>query len=224
MNKASAAFLRKTFLFKGLNDTKFCQIAEKYESVQKIFSKGDLIFSPTDFESKIGFVVRGECVVSKKHSDGGYIPINSILPGASFGIMSVFSKQTEYPTYVFAKKTTTILFIDGNTLQSIIKAYPSVAINVITFLTDRIAFLNDKISTFSGNTVEEKLANYILSQYKRIGSLEFDFNKLQSAEAISAGRASLYRALEKFKDTNLITYDNKKIYILDLEGLERIIK
>ena len=46
------------------------------------------------------------------------------------------------------------------------------------------AFLNEKIAAFSGGSIEEKLASYILSLKKKHDSLEFEFNKKKSAEAL----------------------------------------
>ena len=94
--------------------------------------------------------------------------------------------------------------------------------NIIEFLTEKINFLNDKIAAFSGGSVEEKLASHILLLSKKNNSLEFDFNKKKSAEALNCGRASLYRAISALESAGYISLDNKKIIINDPEGLERI--
>ena len=99
-----------------------------------------------------------------------------------------------------------------------------ISLNVIGFLTERITFLNDRIAAFSGVSVEEKLVNYILGLRKRYGSDEFEFNKKRSAEAISCGRASLYRAMDSLANAGYVSFDNKKVYILDQQGLERMSK
>ena len=56
---------------------------------------------------------------------------------------------------------------------------------------------------------------------KSTGLLEFELNRKRTAELISTGRASLYRALDALRDEGYITYDSKKIYINDPKGLER---
>ena len=81
--------------------------------------------------------------------------------------------------------------------------------------------LNGKVAAFSGTSCEEKLISSIISTAKSLGKLEFPFNRKRTAESISCGRASLYRAMESLKSRGLIDYDNKKIYIKDLNSLER---
>ena len=46
----------------------------------------------------------------------------------------------------------------------------------------------------------------------------------KASEAISSGRASVYRALELLSEAGIISYENKKIILHDPEGLERISK
>ncbi len=96
--------------------------------------------------------------------------------------------------------------------------------NVIRFMSERILFLNEKIATFSGDNVEQKLARLLLCEKIYTDSCEFAFNKKKAAETINSGRASLYRALESLAEKGLITFDNKIIKIIDLCGLERISK
>ena len=95
-------------------------------------------------------------------------------------------------------------------------------LNIIKFLAKKINFLNDKIAAFSGGKIEEKLAKYLLGLKKKYGSSKFDFNKKKSAEALNCGRASLYRAIDALEKGGFISLDNKKINIIDPEGLERI--
>ena len=102
-----------------------------------------------------------------------------------------------------------------------IESSSAVAMNVIRFLAGKIDFLNQKIATFSSDTVEDKLANFLLNEHKKHGSNEFLLNCKRTAEAISAGRASLYRAIASLTDAGIIKLENKKIIILDPQGLER---
>ena len=89
-------------------------------------------------------------------------------------------------------------------------------------MSGRIEFLNKKIATFSADTVEEKLATHILNVYRASSEDHIVLNFSQTAKVLNAGRASIYRAAEALAEMSLIKLENKKIYITDLEGLERI--
>ena len=58
----------------------------------------------------------------------------------------------------------------------------------------------------------------------KTGKLIFSPNLTKIAKILNAGRASVYRAIDALEKLELIRFENKKIYISDLKGLERITK
>ena len=216
-------FIMNTFLFKGLCGDELTLATKVIQPREKHFEKGEIIYGAKEHHDEIGFVKSGVCQIGRMQSDGEFLPLNTIGKYGSFGVLSIFS-SCEYPTSIYAKKSCDVFFIKKDDVMMLITLFSTVAMNVITFLSDRIAFLNDKISTFSGGNVTEKLAAYLISVSKRHGSLEFTFNKKLAAEAINSGRASVYRSLSSLEENGTITLDNKKIIINDPTGLERISK
>jgi CRP-like cAMP-binding protein len=220
---AYSSFLKKTFLFKGIDEDTIDSILKSVNIEEKSYQRADVIYSPDDFEKKIGFVYRGECTVSRQ-SGGALVPLNVIKECDSFGIVTVFSDRDDFPTLVKAKVPSTIVFFSDEDIHSLVRLDSRIAINVIEFLTAKINFMNDKVAAFSGGSVEEKLASYLLGLKRKYGSCELDFNKKKTAEALNCGRASLYRAITSLESGGYVSLENKKIHINDPEGLERISK
>lgn len=216
--------LKRTFLFSELSDDDFkktiCSLAPELE----VYSKGDLVCSPRHFERRIGFVISGECAVKYVHDNSSDIRIRTLGPNDSFGIISVFSSGTEYPTTITATKNCRIVYLTEKDIYKLIELLPQVAIKIIRFFADKINFLSSKVATFSSQSVEQKMAHYILSESKAQGSLKISLNKARAATEIGVGRASLYRILSRLSDEKMIEIDNKTVQIIDLEGLERITK
>ena len=221
MNKDDVLFYKNTFLFTGLSDDEALTALQKITPVIKTFEKGECIYTQSIYERKVGFVIDGCCEVKRVHSDGTTLPLNSIMRYGSFGIVAVLSESSEYLSCVISKNKSSVAFINRDDLFLLIREHPCIALNVAKFLANRIVFLNDKVHTFSGTSVEKKLSNFLISRMKSTGLLEFELNRKRTAELISTGRASLYRALDALRDEGYITYDSKKIYINDPKGLER---
>ena len=210
-------------MFRDLDDDSYDEALKLIGGEIRAFGRGDMIYSPTSYERKIGFVISGECEVVRAKHDGGRVKLNTLSRGNPFGISTIFSEE-EFPTMIYAKRASEIAFITRDELLALIDRFPSVALAIIRFQNDRIAFLNKKIETFSAGTVEEKLACYLFGEYKKHGSLEFPFNKMKTADVLGVGRASLYRALDSLAEDSIISFENKKILIKDPNGLERITK
>lgn len=221
--KKHSTFFEKTFLFKNICTEEVESMLKTIDVKVRNYQRGETIYSPTLFDRTVCFIYDGECTVGRQ-SGGNIIPLNIAAKYDSFGILTCFSDRDEFPTVVTAKTACTIVSISADDIDTLIRQNHVVSLNIINFLTHKIVFLNDKIAAFSGGNVEEKLANYILSLVKKYDSLEFDFNKKKSAEALNCGRASLYRAIDALRSAGYIELEDKKIIIKNLKGIERIVK
>lgn len=217
-------FLSDIFIFENVTTEDVRKISSSLKFEISEFLPNEKIYSPDGFFKKVGFVLSGECSVEKQKPDGTSVPLNKLYKGDSFGILAVFSDSKKFPTVVKSSKSTQILFLDKETLTSLIEKYPKVALSIISFMSNRIDFLNKKIATFSADSVEEKFAVYLVNEAKQSGNMSFSLNLSKIARTLNAGRASVYRAIDALEKLSLIKFENKKIYISDLKGLERITK
>ena len=212
--------LSKTFLFEGIDESRIENALKNISPSIIKYNRKDIICSPSSYEHNLAFLIDGECRVDRIRHDGASVPLNVLKKGSSFGVISVFADEDEFPTKITATKDTSILYINKNDVELLIEKYHDVALNVIKFMSKKIIFLNKKVATFSEDTVVSKLASFLRDEYKKNGA-EFPFNCKRSAESISVGRASLYRAISLLTDEGIIKLENKKIYIIDPDGLER---
>lgn len=217
-------FWNEIFLFYGIETDELLSLLEFITVETKNVKTGEIIYSPDCYEEKVGFVVSGACTVERIRSDGANLRLNVLNKFDSFGILTLFSSNSGFPSQVKAKKESIITFISKKDILRLIERNSRVALNIINFMGNKISFLNDKISTFSSDNVEQKFANFLLLEFKKNKSESFCLNIKRTAESINSGRASLYRAIELFEKKSLIKVESKKIYILDLDGLERISK
>lgn len=215
--------LPKLFPFKNLEHETMMSIGVDMRCRVADFERGSVIISPDSDGRILGFVLKGECTAQIHHSGGEVTTLNTLNPYDCFGILSVFSSDEEFPTTVVAAKKSKILIIDADSFLETVKKHPSVGVNVIEFLSKKICFLNRRIATFSGRSVEEKLSHALLRRYNELGST-IPFSGTKMASMLGVGRASLYRALELLENEKLITKTQKSIEIIDPEGLERKFK
>ncbi|MBQ9070427.1 MAG: Crp/Fnr family transcriptional regulator [Clostridia bacterium] len=214
-------FVSNLFPFRNLKERTINAIFEEINYSISTFDKGEVIFSPSCFQKKIGFVINGECAVERVRDGDDAIYLNTLTKCSSFGILSVLSPDSEYPTRIRAIKNASVLFIPAEDFLAVIKKYPSVSMNVIGFLSSRIGFLNKKIATFSEKSTLKKLASYLLLEYGEKGA-RISVSRTKLSSEIGVGRASLYRDLDFLIDKKIIEVKQKEIIIICPEGLERI--
>ena len=214
--------LLKSFLFAGISEEALKILLEEKPPTQVSFKRGELIYS-SEGDAMVGFIISGRCEVRLNRGSGGKTVLNTLTEADSFGILSVYSED-EFPTCVYATKNSEVLFFTAEQIQHFVNNNAKISANLIKFLANRISFLNKKILTFSGNSVEKRLAAYLINESKKRSEPSFPFNHNKTAEEINAGRASVYRALASLEAEGLISVKDKKINMIDQKGLERISK
>lgn len=220
MRKTVFGFLRDTFLFSGISDEDMSLMCKKRDFITEDYKKGDEIYSAKIFERRLYFVMRGECRVERIRLNGCTVPLSTVERYGSFGILSVFEKSKEFPTRIVAMRNTRVIYITEGELKELIDSYPQIAENVISFLCGRIAFLNEKIAAYTGADTEEKVARHLLRVSDALGTDEFSLNAQSVARAVDIGRASVYRALDSLVRGGYITYADRKIKIINPDGMK----
>ena len=215
--------LAKSFLFRGLGREEIEELIISHPPIVREYKRGDTVYSSASGEGLVGFILSGCCEVTRERTSGQRTVINLLSEGDSFGILSVLSAE-EFPTRIRAARASEILFFSADDVRRMLDSSREISGNLISFLAGRISFLNRKIVTFSGKTVEERLAAFILSEADRLKGERIGFNYVKTSEEINAGRASVYRAVESLSADRLISVEGKILTILDRTGLERIIK
>lgn len=210
--------LKKFFVFENLSEDELIRLTGSLSLEERSYEKNETILSDDVQQKKIGFVISGECAVYKSREKKDIL-LQTLRANDSFGILTLFTED-EYPTIIVAKKPSTVVFISKNDFINLIHASSKIALNVISFLSNKVSFLNKKIATLSGATVEEKVDNYLQIQYKSCGD-EFYFNAAVVAGQINIGRASLYRILRKLEENQIIELKNKTIKITKKSYFER---
>ena len=96
--------------------------------------------------------------------------------------------------------------------------------NYLSFLSNRICYLNKKIVCLTAGSSERRLAYYLdsaLSEAEDRGeltdSITVQMNTL--CDMLNLGRASLYRAADKLSEDGFIMREGKTIRVLDRSGM-----
>ena len=171
------------------------------------FKKGEMVYSPESFRRAVGFVESGLVTAVTNNSQQSIM--KRIPAGSCFGAAAVFGTADAYVSTVTAAEDTEICFITEEMLASLFEKHPHAAINYIAFLSDRIRFLNARISVISCSDAENTVLKY-LTLYAAIPK-----SMTELASMLGLGRASLYRSLESLEKRGIIIRENNRIKVTE---------
>ena len=200
--------LKKCFLFENIDTgtvdkcctLQGCKIIE--------YSPPDIM---QDYKTpqNIGIIISGKATIIS--GDNGVI-IRKLEKDDIYGVAKLFDTP-EHLTKVLATSKCTVLSISRDFEEGCIEIDKKIGINYITLLAKKISFLNNKISSFTAKTVDNKLYTYLLQLPRIDNKIELNTDFSAIAKMLGIGRASLYRAFEKLEKDGLIIKNNKEIII-----------
>ena len=208
-------FLKNTPLFSGVDEKRLTD-AVGASSVRE-YEKGDEI-KPE--HPSLFCVIRGS--VSVYRAEGGNtVLLNSIKSGGVFGAAQLFSNETVF-SIVKAADRCECLIIPRDAVTELLCHDCRFTLNYITFLSDRIKFLNKKIAAFTAGDGVKTLAGYLLSLPDNDGVVKLPPNMSRLAQYLNISRPTLYRALASLSDDGIIKKDGAFVKIISYEKLKTI--
>jgi CRP-like cAMP-binding protein len=212
--------LSQVDLFKGLTVEQLDAIArivsdKEYKKGQRVFSEGD---------EGVGFylVIGGRVKVYKLSPEGKEQIMHIFGPGQPFAEVPVF-EGSRYPANAEAMDHCRLFFFPKRGFISLIQESPSLAMNLLASLSQRLKQFSNLIETLSLKEVPGRLASYLLYLSDKNGSIDefkLDIAKSQLASLLGTIPETLSRIFAKMGSKNLVRTNGPQITILDRTGLE----
>jgi len=198
--------LENFILLNNIADAEKTEIIASFEK-PKSYKKGEVIYSFDSFNPAIGVIVEGEAAARSEN-----ILKKTFKQGDTFGAAAVFGNDKPYISEIVAKTDCVIQFIDEKMLLKLFKKYPQISVNYIIFLSDRVRFLNRKISMFTCKGASMKLYRFLVENADENNRVKI-VNMTSLARQTSLGRTSLYRAVSELSESGMIERDGSTITI-----------
>ncbi len=158
------------------------------------FAPGEIV-APHSGEAAAGVLLSGKASAAGESG----VALNAFQPGGLFGVAALFGGDS-YVSTVRAESRCEAVFITTAQLEELFRSRGDLALAYIRFLSDRIRFLNRKISQFTAPTAAEAL--YLWASRNQTGGLATASQGWSAlARTLGIGRASLYRALDELERT-----------------------
>jgi len=206
--------------FKGLTPDELTDIRriaadQRYERHQMIFADGD---------PGHGFflLIEGQVKVFKVSPDGKEQILHILGPGEPLGQVAVFAGES-YPASAQTLSDSRVLFFPRKDFVALINARPSLALNMLAVMSNRLREFTLQIENLSLKEVPARLASYLLYLSEEKGgrdTLTLTISKAQLASIIGTIPETLSRILGRLAAKELIVVEGRTIRLLDRENLQ----
>lgn len=181
--------INEMFLFSGLGNDALKDATSNIKT--SCFERGEIIYDKTDFRRAIGVFLSGKGYAGDKNTHKA-----EFTPGDVFGAAALFGAGECYVSRITAARDSEVAFIYEDEILALMKKYPVCAVNYITFLSDKIRYLNRKIAQYTGPGAAARLYRLLCDEADDEGKI-IDINMSALASLAGMGRTSVYRALDE---------------------------
>ncbi len=215
------ALLRASPLFRSISNADLPEAVLLLDPHTVTCPRGTVLAKAGGRVTSLTLIAEGSAIVFRDAERK--VQLNRLSRGDCFGAANLFAEEAQYPTEIVSATAVTCVSFSESALRALHLRFPASALDYISFLSDRIRFLNRRIHDFSFGSAEEKIASLLLSSADDSGCANIP-NLRAAAESMNVGRATLYRILSVFTDRRLIEKDGKKIHILNETELKGILQ
>ena len=206
--------IKNTPIFKGVNEERLKKIFNKIDYKIIDYINGETVFTEFNFKSSMGIILNGMVEVQKIHYSGKVIILNRMAKGELLGVSALFNNKNYYPVRIIAKNNCKILFISEEELLKIFEKDHAILRSYLSFISDRIYFLNKRIESFTYESIYERILCFLESEKERQSNqneIILKYSKQELSEYLCISRASLYRGLNDLTKDGRIKWEKNKI-------------
>lgn len=179
------------------------------------YIKGEVVFNEFDFKPAMGIVLDGTVEVQKLHYSGKNIILNRMYKGDVLGVSALFNDKSYYPSRLICKNDCKILFIFQEDLLSIFNKNPHILRRYLSFISQKIYFLNKRIEVFTYESIYERVIYFLEIEREKQNNrseIVLKYSKQELAEYLCISRASLYRVFNDLVKEGQIIWQKDKIF------------
>lgn len=202
----------RLFLLNNLTDEEKRRCWDIAKCEEADYTKGDVVYDAQQARRALVLVLKGTLRVFH-----GRAVMKDLHPGDVFGAAALFGGEELYTSTVMAIGACRVLFISQETVSAWMASVPQVGENYVAFLSDRIRFLNRRLSTLTAGQTDGKLWRYLLAHRGGDGVVVLPGGMTGLAETLNMGRSSLYRSLDALTAAGRICRQGKQIVVLHKE-------
>lgn len=216
--------LKKCILFKDMKDEDLSNFLNMSNYTIKKYSKGSMVVIEGSNCEELGILLEGLLEVQTLYPSGKLLTLTQLKPVEIFGEATPFSKVNKFPATIGTIKDSKIMFMKKEDLVNCLINYHKFMENFLELLSNKLLILNKKIKMLSLENIRQKIGNFLMAEYKKLGSniIKVSLSRKEMAEHMGIQRPSLSRELIKMRDAGIIDFNREVIIIKDVEALSKL--
>lgn len=200
--------LKDSALFQGLSEGEKETALHALSVTERVYQKGELIFSAGDIVDRMGLVISGGVTIESSDLWGNRTILSHIAPGQFFAETYALLKDEPMLVDVCVNEESRILFLRLDTLQTAEHWTVKITRNLLTISARKNLTLSLRSFHTAPKTVRERVTAYLNTEALRQRSRTFriPYDRQQLADYLNLDRTALSKELGRMRNDGLIEF------------------
>jgi CRP/FNR family transcriptional regulator len=215
--------LRHSEIFESFNPVELARLLGILEELE--LPKHHVIFSPGVPSEAIYFIETGRVRVTRLSAEGKTVILALLGPGEIIG--EAAWEAGEHDSYAETLEDSRIYQIGREAFQGLIRENPDFGLRLIQIIGVRLKQAQARIEDLVFRQVPSRVARLLISLAESHGKVtpkgirvEFPLTHQEIADMVGSSRVTVTQILNKFRSSNWIEIESKRVTIHNLDALE----
>jgi CRP/FNR family transcriptional regulator len=191
-------------------------------ALRKTYKKGQVVFSQGDPANQMFLLKAGRVKLGKLTAEGNEITLDIRKAGDFLG-ESMLIEDADYPLTALCLEDTLTCGFTKAAFEKLILENSNIGLQVIKNLSNRIAWLTERVGSFSLTNLEDRLYQVLTQVAREHGvkssrgfSIEFPLTHEELGFLVGAHRVSITKALKALKEAGRILQEGRTLILSPL--------
>jgi len=205
------------WIFENLDPEDVVAIAHK--ALRKKMTKGQTIFMQGDSADEVFLIKGGRIKLTKVLEDGTELLLD-IRKAGDFVGENMFSEEGQYPVSAVCLEDTLTCGFTRSQFEELVLQHPTIGLQVIKTLSERIAWLTNRVGSLAVSNIEERLYRVLSNVAKEHGEqsaqgvvIQFPLTHEDLSFLTGAHRVTITRAMKTLKKAGKIILEDRLLIL-----------
>jgi CRP-like cAMP-binding protein len=186
------------------------------------YDKGDILVHQGARCDKLLIVIKGKVQTEMADETGDFMTIETIKAPNPLTTGFLFATDNASPVTAVAKVDTVAVLIPKENIYHLMRKYPEFMKAYLSYLSNKLTFLTEKLRLVSFRTIKAKLAYYLLRESKGEDRFQLQLSRGEMARFFGVSHPAMVNVMMQMAKEGLIEVDRRNITILNRAALRRV--
>jgi len=184
------------------------------------YRKGEMIVNQGMRYDALYILIRGEVVTEMADEKGDFMKVEQIKAPHPMATGFLFATDNRSPVTALCMVDSSVVVIPKENVYFLLREYESFMMAFLSYISNKVAFLSEKLRLVSLRTIRAKIAYYLLKESEGGKTFTLKTSRESIAQLFGVSRPALVKVMMEMADEGIIGVDRREITIQNRKALQ----